>query len=60
MDGDYDIYSISIGLVEMIGGKLTINNLEAKNIKIVDNSIIKLNDVLKTVNIIGCEFENIK
>jgi hypothetical protein len=52
--------SISLGLIDLSIGSLTITTLEAKDIKIVDYSIIKINSGAGEVSISEGLFSNIK
>jgi hypothetical protein len=52
-------YLIKTGLIELIGGKLSMTNLDVKDITVEEKSIIKVNEGAGIVDIIRSKFENI-
>ncbi|KAA6383937.1 MAG: hypothetical protein EZS28_020534, partial [Streblomastix strix] len=52
-------YSISTGLVELIGGILLINSIEIKDIIISDSPIVLINENARSVSIDNSQFDNI-
>jgi hypothetical protein len=60
MTGDSEDYSINTGLIELNKGDLNINNLDVKDITVIDRSIILINKGAGIVDLFGSKFENVE
>ncbi|KAA6362494.1 MAG: hypothetical protein EZS28_041979, partial [Streblomastix strix] len=59
MTSDSEGYSISSGLIELSCGNLIVDNLEIKDIIILNRSVIKLNEGVAQVSVMNCNLRNI-